>query len=87
MKQLNSDEVYEKLMKIFKEREALYSQMEAEQASSRDTSPVLAQKAQAQQKNSSAEPVIRSHQNALMNGPQLAVGSLHNNVKGNPYQE
>jgi len=53
--------VYEKLMKIFKEREALYSQMEAEKASSRDASPVLGQKAQAQQKNSSAEPVIRNH--------------------------
>lgn len=46
LKQLNSDEVYEKLMKIFREREALYSQMEQEKATSRDTSPVLGQKAQ-----------------------------------------
>ena len=40
-----------------------------------------------QQKNSSAEPVIRNHQNTLMGGPQVAVSTLHNNVKGNPYQE
>ncbi len=30
LKQLNSDEVYAKLMKIFEEREALYEQMEKE---------------------------------------------------------
>lgn len=30
LKQLNSDEVYAKLMKIFEEREALYEQMERE---------------------------------------------------------
>lgn len=30
MKQLNSDEVYDKLMKIFNEREALYEQLEQE---------------------------------------------------------
>lgn len=74
-------------MKIFKEREALYSQMEQEKASSRDTSPMLAHQSQQQQKNSSAEPVIRNHQNTLMGGPQLAVSALHKNVKGNPYQE
>lgn len=88
LKQLNSDEVYEKLMKIFREREALYSQMEQEKTTSRDASPVLGQKAQPQQKNSSAEPVIRSHQtNALIGGPQLGVSTLHNNVKANPYHE
>ena len=43
---MNSDEVYDKLMQIFKEREALYSQMEQEKASSRDTSPILAHQAQ-----------------------------------------
>ena len=30
LKQLNSDEVYNKLLKIFREREELYSQMEQE---------------------------------------------------------
>ena len=64
LKQLNSDEVYNKLMKIFEEREALYSQMEKEkgvQANNSGNQRLSLNPKTQQPKNSSAEPVIRGH--------------------------
>lgn len=75
-------------MVIFREREALYSQMEREEKerASREASPLEAQRP-GQQKNASADPVVRGSSSAIAGGPQLAVSILRDNIQGNPYQE
>lgn len=80
MRQLNSDEVYEKLMKIFNEREALYAQMEKENrhSGSNRISMSANAKSSGHPKNQSAGPAMRGH--------QLSSGqNQHQNVKVNPY--
>ena len=82
LKQLNSDEVYNKLMNIFEEREALYEQMDKEKKKTNSISQGnqrLTMSAKGQ-KNSSAGPAVRGHQVLTQNQNQL------NNVKVNPYQ-
>lgn len=60
LKQLNSDEVYNKLMKIFEEREELYRQMELEsKQSTHNTRIQLSQKAPP--KNQSVGPIGTRH--------------------------
>ena len=64
LRQLNSDEVFEKLMKIFNEREALYAQMEKENrhSGSNRISMSANAKSSGHPKNQSAGPAIRGHQ-------------------------
>jgi hypothetical protein len=63
-------------MKIFEEREALYSEMEKEkgvQPKQQNNNRLSINPKAQQPKNSSAEPIIRGHanNNVLKNGPNI----------------
>ena len=61
MEQLNSDEVYDKLMQIFNEREELYAQMEGYQKlSGNAANQRISLNAKTQPKTQSVEPVQRT---------------------------